>query len=275
MQQSAYELWSAHAPAWRRWQHEFSAQYRMATELTLSAARPAPGDHILDLACATGDLSLALAQAAGHDGRVIAADLTAGMLAGAAERLRRAGCGTVALQQADAQALPFADGVFDAVTCRLAITLFPDAEQALRECRRVLKPGGRIAVLAWGPPRRNTLLAVRTLLAHHAAPETAAALRDPLRFARPGALTAALRAAGFDRAADESEHVLPFPWPGRPACAWQGMYELQPAVHRLYAGVAPAERSAVRRRILRSITPLYDGRRVNFTGVVVLGTAVR
>ncbi|HZQ37350.1 MAG TPA: class I SAM-dependent methyltransferase, partial [Dehalococcoidia bacterium] len=145
MPQTALEIWSACAPAWRRWQHEFATQYRTATELTLRAAGPVPGDRVLDLACATGDLSLALADATGPTGRVTAVDLTPGMLVGAAERLRRAACANVELLQADAQALPFADGAFDAVTCRLAITLFPDAEQALRECRRVLRPGGRLA----------------------------------------------------------------------------------------------------------------------------------
>ncbi len=197
MPESAVEVWSERAPAWRRWQHEFAVQYRGATELVAHAVRPAPGTRVLDLACATGDLTQALACAVGPAGRVTAVDLAPAMLAGAAERLRRAAHTNVCLYQADAQALPFAAGVFDAVVCRLAITLFPDAARALRECRRVLKPGGRLAVLAWGPPQRNTLFAVRTVLAYHATPEAAAGLPDPLRFARPGALTAALRAAGF------------------------------------------------------------------------------
>lgn len=274
MQETALQLWGECAPAWRRWQQEFTAQYRSVTELGRCAARLGLGAHVLDLACATGDLSLALAARVGSSGRVAALDLTAGMLVGAAQRLRGAAMSNVDLYQADAQALPFADGLFDAVVCRLAITLFPDPLRALRECRRVLRPGGRLVVLAWGPPRGDTLLMVRTVLAHHAAPEAAHALPDPLRFARGGALTAALRAAGFG-AVEESEHLLPFPWPGPPECAWQGMYELQPAVRRLYAAVAPAERAGVRRRILQTIAPFYDGRRVNFTGVIMLGTGER
>ncbi|HLZ71523.1 MAG TPA: class I SAM-dependent methyltransferase [Dehalococcoidia bacterium] len=270
MQNTALETWSERAPAWRRWQHEFAAHYAGATALAVRAARPAPGARALDLACATGDLTLALAGAVAPGGSVAAVDLAPAMLAGAAERLRRAACTNVRLQQADAQALPFADSVFDAVVCRLAITLFPDPARALLECRRVLKPGGRLAVLSWGPPQRNTLFAVRTLLANHAAP-VAAGLPDALRYARPGALAAAFRAAGFT-GIRESEHTLPFPWPGGPEQAWQGLFELQPDVQRLFAGVAPAQRAAAQSRVLQSIASQYDGRQVNFTGVVMLGT---
>jgi SAM-dependent methyltransferase len=271
---STRQIWTERAPAWRRWQHEFTWQYREATALTVRALALAPGMRVLDLACATGDVAAALARAVGSGGRVAAVDLVPEMLAATRERAAGAGLATVSVQQADAHALPFADGAFDAVACRLAITLFPEAPRALAECRRVLRPGGRLAVLAWGSPRCDTLLSVRRLIASHAAPSALAALPDPLRYARPGSLSAALCGAGFRRVA-ESERALPFPWHGSPEGAWQGLHELQPAVRHLFAGVPPEERSLVRRRVLRAIEPYFDGRQVNFTGVVVLGTGVR
>ena len=98
-----------------------------------------PGDRVLDSCTGTGDLALACVRAGG---RVTAIDFSARMLV----RARRKSA-EVAWVQGDAQALPFEDGSFDAATVGFGIRNMADLERGLAELRRVLRRGGRIAVL--------------------------------------------------------------------------------------------------------------------------------
>jgi len=102
------------------------------------------GAAVLDLCCGTGDLAL---EAARRGYRVTGADFTEPMLRVAAGKSRAAARPAEGLVQADAQELPFADGSFDGLTVAFGLRNVRDPQQALRECRRVLRPGGRLAVL--------------------------------------------------------------------------------------------------------------------------------
>jgi SAM-dependent methyltransferase len=93
----------------------------------------------LDVATGGGHTALALA---GQYGRVMASDLTEPMLAAAESFIRAQGAGNVDFRLADAEALPFADGTFDAVSCRIAPHHFPNPAAFVAEVARVLKPGG-------------------------------------------------------------------------------------------------------------------------------------
>src|SRR5690242_10801041 len=110
--------WSAGAAAWRKWHAPFAAMSRAATEAIVGAVRAAPGVRVLDVASGTGQPALALAAAVTPGGAVVATDLVAEMLGDIEELARREGLTNLAAQQADAEDLPFGDGVFDAVTCR-------------------------------------------------------------------------------------------------------------------------------------------------------------
>ncbi len=99
---------------------------------------------ILDVACGTGDLTLDLLRR-GH--RVTGVDLSEQMLA-----LARRKAAPARFQLADAEALPFADASFDAVTCAFGIRNFVHLEKGLGEMLRVLKPGGRLVLLELATP---------------------------------------------------------------------------------------------------------------------------
>ena len=103
------------------------------------------GDSVLDACCGTGDLALADLAAGG---RVVGVDFSERML----ERARRK-ADAVEWVRADAQALPFADGSFDAATVGFGVRNLDDLEHGLRELRRVLRPGGRLAILEITQPR--------------------------------------------------------------------------------------------------------------------------
>jgi demethylmenaquinone methyltransferase / 2-methoxy-6-polyprenyl-1,4-benzoquinol methylase len=106
---------------------------------TTAAAVVRPGDRVLDVCCGTGDLALAAARAGG---RVVGLDFSTPML----ERAHRKSS-EIDWVEGDALALPFADGSFDAVTIGFGLRNLPDVERGLAELRRVLRPGGRLAIL--------------------------------------------------------------------------------------------------------------------------------
>jgi len=104
-----------------------------------------PGDRVLDACCGTGDLALAAAR---EGGRVTGLDFSARML----ERARRKSA-AVEWVEGDLLALPFSDGSFDAATVGFGVRNVADLEAGLRELRRVLRPGGRLAILEITQPR--------------------------------------------------------------------------------------------------------------------------
>lgn len=107
----------------------------------------APGSAVLDLCCGTGDLAFAFS-ASGAD--VCGADFTLPMLS-VAQRRKENLKQSIPWVQADAQALPFTEQQFAAVSIAFGIRNVEDPEKALRECHRVLQPGGKIAVLEFFP----------------------------------------------------------------------------------------------------------------------------
>ncbi len=120
-----------------------------------------PGDVVLDIACGPGNFSREFARAVGEDGLVVGIDASRTMLARAAEDL--AGTGNLAFVRGDATALPFHDASFDGVCCFAALHLFADPFGALDEMRRVLGPGGRIAIMT-SARRRLTLPPLKPLI---------------------------------------------------------------------------------------------------------------
>ena len=98
-----------------------------------------PADRVLDACCGTGDLAV---EAERRGGRVVGLDFSPGML----ERARRKS-GTIEWVEGDALALPFGDGGFDAATVGFGVRNLADLEGGLRELARVLRPGGKVAVL--------------------------------------------------------------------------------------------------------------------------------
>jgi ubiquinone/menaquinone biosynthesis C-methylase UbiE len=106
------------------------------------------GDTVLDVACGPGNFTREFARDAGDEGLVVGLDGSESMLERGAEELRRSGLGNLALVRGDATALPFEDASFDGVCCFAALHLFGDPYAALDEMTRVLRPGGRIALMA-------------------------------------------------------------------------------------------------------------------------------
>lgn len=128
---------------------------RRALRWIVDAQRP---QRILDIACGTGDFSLAIAGRMHADSRITGLDLSEGMLAVMREKVEAAGLSErISCLQGDCEAMPFADGSFDVATIAFGIRNFEHREAALREILRVLRPGGRLVILELSVPENKLL----------------------------------------------------------------------------------------------------------------------
>lgn len=119
--------------------------------VTVSRVPPPTSGSMLDLCTGTGDLALAYAAKASPQARIVAADFCGAMLAHGIQKGKRSGA-HVEWVEADATALPFAAGEFDLVTVAFGLRNIADTERGLAEMARVLKPGGRLAILEFSLP---------------------------------------------------------------------------------------------------------------------------
>lgn len=117
-----------------------------------------PGDRALDVATGTGDLALELASRVAPGGEVIATDFSERMLAlGRVKAAAHGASARVRFETANALALPYADGEFDAATVGFGARNFSDLGRGVAEMARVVRPGGRVVVLEITTPRRPPL----------------------------------------------------------------------------------------------------------------------
>jgi ubiquinone/menaquinone biosynthesis C-methylase UbiE len=270
------QQWTANAVGWRALQAQHAITSRAATDLIVEAAQVRPGMHVLDVASGSGEPCLTLAERVGLDGQVTATDLVSDMLAAAEEQARERGLANIRFQQADAEALPFADASFDAVTCRFGVMFFPNVGRALREIRRVLKPGAHAAFIAQGPLDRNPYFAATSgVIARHVqTPPPEPGAPHAQRFAETGTLAAALREAGFQQVYEDYATV-PWPIPGPLEQVWESA-RVRNNVLRRHAEQLTAEQLArIRDDVLAASRPYYDGQQVNFTATVVLASGLR
>ena len=126
--------------------------HRLLKRAAVEMARLRPGKRVLDLAGGTGDMARLAARhvATAGDGaapQVVLADINRSMMAVGRNQLLDRGCAKVAFAQSDAAALPFADGVFDAVLVAFGVRNFTNKEAGLSEMHRVLAKGGVAVVL--------------------------------------------------------------------------------------------------------------------------------
>lgn len=133
--------------------------HRLWKRQTMKLCALQPGERVLDVATGTGDLAFLEAAAVGPEGEVTGVDSCAAML----DVARRRQDAAVAFEEGDAMDLRFPDGSFDVVTIGFGLRNVADRGQALREFRRVLRPGGRLVVLDFSTPTSRVLKAVHDL----------------------------------------------------------------------------------------------------------------
>jgi demethylmenaquinone methyltransferase/2-methoxy-6-polyprenyl-1,4-benzoquinol methylase len=125
--------------------------HRWWRRVTVRASRASEGMAVLDCATGTGDLAIAFKRAVGERGEVVGTDFCAEMLQFAPNKAEQAGL-KIRFEVADVMRLPYADHHFDVASIAFGIRNVDDPVQALKELRRVVKPGGKVVVLEFGQP---------------------------------------------------------------------------------------------------------------------------
>jgi ubiquinone/menaquinone biosynthesis C-methylase UbiE len=237
------QQWQNAAEAWHRWDDVLRAWLGPATEVMLDLARIGVGSQVLDVAAGAGEPAITAAARVGPTGRVLATDISSNILAFAEQAAAARGVGDlVETCVLDGENLELADASFDAVISRLGLMYFPDRQRGLAEMRRVLRPGGRVAIVAFSTPERNGVLAVPVSIIRRRAQLPAAAPGQPGPFSMgaPGLMEQELRGAGL-----RDVEVRVVPSPARLASAAECLRlerESFGALHQMLAGLTVAER---------------------------------
>lgn len=208
--EAQHEQWDAAATGWREWSEFTDAAAGHVSERLVELAGVGPGSRVLDVAAGYGEPALTAARRAGAEGRVVATDISAEMLAFGRERAGAAGLGNVEFVESDASSLDFPPGSFDAAVSRWGIIFEPDAESAAARIRGFLEPGARIAIASWGEPDAVPFLSIpmRTAMARLGVPAPPPGTPGPLSRPTPGALGGLLEAGGFSEVAVERDEVV-------------------------------------------------------------------
>ena len=117
---------------------------------TVERLRLSPGEHVLDVCCGSGASAIPAAEIVRPTGSVVGVDLADNLLALARSKARERGMSNIEFRVGDMTQLPFDDGAFDVVVCVFGIFFAPDMDAALRELKRVLRTGGKLAITTWG-----------------------------------------------------------------------------------------------------------------------------
>lgn len=195
-----YQVAEALAPSWERRRADIEQISAPVREWMLRELAPHPGDTVLELAAGNGDTGFQAAELVGEDGRVIVSDFSPAMLDGARRRGAEVGAANIDYRVLDAERIELEDDSVDGVLCRFGYMLMADAAAALAETRRVLRPGGRLALAVWGAPESNPFFGMMAMAlvqrGHMSPPEPPPA---PGIFAMAGTERTAglLRDAGF------------------------------------------------------------------------------
>ena len=207
------QQWNSAATGWRRWSELIDGAASGISERLVELAGVERGGRVLDVAAGYGEPSLSAARRAGSEGRVVASDISAEMIAFGRERAAAAGLENIEFVQSDAASLDFPEASFDAALSRWGIIFEPDAEAAAARIRGFLEPGGRMAISSWGSPDRVPFLAIpmRTAMQRLKVQPPPPGTPGPLSRPTPRALGGLLEAAGFSDVEVEEAEVT-FEW---------------------------------------------------------------
>src|SRR3954451_19678638 len=158
--EAQHKNWDSAAVGWMTWSEFNDRADRHISERLVERAGGAPGRRVLDVACGYGEPALTAARTAGPEGRVVATDISAEMLAFGRERATAAGLDNVEFIESGGSSLDFPHASFDAAVSRWGIIFEPDAEAAAGRIRGFLKPGARIAISSWGEPDQVPFLSI-------------------------------------------------------------------------------------------------------------------
>jgi SAM-dependent methyltransferase len=244
------ELWEAAAPGWVRRQEAVRALGEPVAQWLVQAIDPRPGQRVLELAAGLGEVGLLAAELLAPNGGVILSDQAEAMLDGARARAAELALTNVEFQVWNAEWIDLPVASVDAVVCRWGYMLMTDPLAALQETRRVLRPGGRLALAVWDAPVANPWALAPRLellergLAPPPPPASTEYIPGPFALGDPERLRALLGEAGFVEvtvaALDVPQRHVSFD------AYWETILDLSRELHDLVLSQPAAEVEAIR-----------------------------
>jgi SAM-dependent methyltransferase len=158
---------------------------------------PPVGARVLDVATGTGLVAVEAARRAGPRGSVLATDFLPAWEPFVRMTASAARVANVMFASMPAEALALPDASFDVVYCQFGLMFVPEPIRALREMRRVLRPGGRIGIAVWSVPEKVGLFLIQRIVAPGLPPTTGEASPSPMSMGAPGLIEGMVAEAGF------------------------------------------------------------------------------
>jgi SAM-dependent methyltransferase len=191
--------WGAQAGGWSAQAERMAAATMPVSVWMVDALGLQPGHEVLELAAGIGEVGFLAAEQIAPSGTLISSDFVPEMITSAQARAERLGITNVRFRQIDAESVDQPAASLDGVLCRWGYMLMADSEAALRETRRILRPGARVALAAWTSPTENpwASLPMRELVdrGHVERPDPDAP--GQFAWARNGIIADRLEGAGF------------------------------------------------------------------------------
>lgn len=275
IRQHIHGMWASVAGSWRKHAEFVDARHASVAARMLEFTAPRPGERVLELACGPGGVGLAAAPLVAPDGEVVMSDVAAPMTAIAADRAAALHLGNVSTLVLDLERIAQDDESYDVVVCRDGLQFVPDPAAAAGEIRRVLRPGGRVAIVAWGPRARNPWLGVvfDAITAALGRPTPPPGVPSPFSLDDSTRLAAVLREGQL---ADVTVTELSVPLRAVSLDAWWAMTtDLAGPLAKMFETLPAEKVQAIRTRAREAAAPYQTANGLEFPGVAFLATARR
>jgi SAM-dependent methyltransferase len=203
---TARDTWERAVPGWRERRATLQSAAMPVSRWMADALRPQPGQRVLELAAGPGDTGFLVAELLVPGGTLITSDASEGMLETARARAAELGIENVEFRVLDAEWIDLPTADVDGVLCRWGYMLLADPAAALRETRRVVRPGGRLALAAWDAAAHNpwSAVGIEELQRVLGTPPATPGQPGMFAFAEPGRTDELLHEAGFTEVEVES-----------------------------------------------------------------------
>jgi ubiquinone/menaquinone biosynthesis C-methylase UbiE len=252
---ASLERWARAATGWGAHRERMQKAFRPVSGWLVDAIEPQPGHRVLELAAGPGDTGFLAAELIAPGGTLISSDFAEEMLDVARARAAELGISNVEFQAINAESIDLPTASLDGVIARWGYMLFADPAAALRETRRILRPGGRVGLSAWTAPADNPWTAIAMEEARAMAQIEEPDLDAPNMFAfrDPGRIRSLLEETGFtDIVVEQVDIVLPYEdldsW-------WDIALDISTSLPEQVGRLTPAQRDDLRDAIDARLAP--------------------
>jgi ubiquinone/menaquinone biosynthesis C-methylase UbiE len=269
----SYEAWQAMAPGWEGWRAHLEESLTPVREWLIRELAPRPGDTVLELSAGAGDTGFATAAIVGKRGRLISTDFSPDMVEVARRRGAELGLQNAEYRVIDAERIELDADSVDGVLCQSGYMLMADPAAALSETRRVLRPGGRLALSVWGAPERNPWASIggRILVERGHIPPPEPRAPGIFSMASEERTRGLLESAGFTAVRTEA---VPMRWAFLDIDEYERwVTQVAGAFAMVVRGLSAGEREALKSRLTEAFAPFVSDGGYELPGVALCAVA--